>query len=109
MCGIAGYVDFGASPNRAILEAMARGLSRRGPDAQATLVDGVCGLAHTRLSIIDIAGSPQPMAIPGGDAVIAFNGEIYNYPGLRAELQAAGEVLTTQGDTEALLRLVARR
>src|SRR4051812_22241034 len=100
MCGIAGYVDFAATPNRAILEAMARRLARRGPDAQATLVDGVCGRPPARLSIIDIAGSPQPMAIAGGDAVIAYNGEIYNYPRLRAELQSAGEALTTQGDTE---------
>jgi asparagine synthase (glutamine-hydrolysing) len=108
MCGIAGYVDFSAPPDQLVLEGMTRALARRGPDAQATRIDGACGLAHTRLSIIDVAGSPQPMATPSGEVTIAFNGEIYNYERLRAELEAAGEQLATKGDTEALLRFVAR-
>jgi asparagine synthase (glutamine-hydrolysing) len=107
MCGIAGYVDFDAPPKRAILESMARVLGRRGPDAQAVRLIGACGLAHTRLSIIDVEGSPQPMATPGGDMVVAFNGEIYNYESLRNQLERAGESLCTRGDTEALLRLLA--
>lgn len=108
MCGIAGYVDFANRPDPAILSAMARALARRGPDAQNTLQDGPSGFAHTRLSIIDVDGSPQPMAVSGSDVSLVYNGELYNYPQLRDELQATGEVFATQGDTEVVLRWVAR-
>src|SRR5882724_2201677 len=109
MCGIGGYVDFGGDkPCPATLTAMTRALGRRGPDAHGTLVEGPCGLAHTRLSIIDIAGSPQPMAVPSSNISLVFNGEIYNYQKLRRELEASGETFVTNGDTEVLLRWVGR-
>jgi len=109
MCGIAGYVDFSAGgPSPAILHAMTNALARRGPDAQATLVEGPCGLAHARLSIIDIDGSPQPMAPPDSDLAMVYNGETYNYLQLRRELQGLGQSLTTNGDGEAVLRWVER-
>ncbi|HZZ43825.1 MAG TPA: asparagine synthase (glutamine-hydrolyzing) [Tepidisphaeraceae bacterium] len=111
MCGIAGYVDFASgAPDPAMLAAMAFALRRRGPDAHGTLIDGPCGLAHTRLSIIDLAGSPQPMQLNGNcsDVSGVFNGEIYNYQQLRTNLVAHGERFETSGDTEVLLRWVAR-
>jgi asparagine synthase (glutamine-hydrolysing) len=107
MCGIAGYVDFGREPSAVVLRAMATSIARRGPDEQGVLVEGPCGFAHTRLSIIDIADSHQPMAVTGRDLSLVFNGEIYNYRQLRSELEAAGEPFETAGDTEVLLRLIA--
>jgi asparagine synthase (glutamine-hydrolysing) len=109
VCGIAGYVDFTAgTPDPKVLTAMTRALGRRGPDASGVWTDGPCGLAHTRLSIIDVAGSPQPMAFPDSDVAIVYNGELYNYRELRAELEADGERFRTIGDTEVVLRAVAR-
>jgi asparagine synthase (glutamine-hydrolysing) len=87
---------------------MAASLARRGPDAQGIHVDGACGFAHARLSIIDIAGSPQPMAPPDSDLSLVFNGEVYNYKELREELRADGASFGTAGDTEVVLRLLER-
>ena len=105
MCGIAGYVDFASgAPQRRILTAMTTALARRGPDAHGVLIEGPCGLAHTRLSVIDVAGSPQPMGFSDSNLVIVYNGEMYNYQALRADLVARGETLHTMGDTEVMLR-----
>ncbi len=107
MCGIAGCVDFTfGAPLDHILTAMAKSLLRRGPDGSGTLVEGACGLAHTRLSIIDIAGSPQPMRVPGSDISLVYNGELYNYSELRETLESSGKEFVTHGDTEVLLRWV---
>jgi asparagine synthase (glutamine-hydrolysing) len=108
MCGIGGIVDFDRGVNPATLMAMTRALGRRGPDANGIHVDGPCGLAHTRLSIIDVDGSPQPMHAADTGISLAYNGEIYNYQALRAELLAAGARFDTAGDTEVLLRWLAR-
>ncbi|WP_428939614.1 asparagine synthase (glutamine-hydrolyzing) [Fontivita pretiosa] len=109
MCGIAGYVDFReGSPSRQILLKMAQVLRRRGPDAQGILVDGACGMAHARLSIIDLAGSPQPMRVGHSAISLVYNGELYNYRELRQELQTRGQRFDTEGDTEVLLRWVER-
>ena len=109
MCGIAGYVDFASrAPDRLVLNAMTAALARRGPDAHGILVDGPCGLAHTRLSIIDVEGSPQPMGFDDSRLLIVYNGETYNYQELRADLVAGGETLHTQGDTEVMLRWLGR-
>ena len=108
MCGFAGYVDLsGRAISERVLRDMAQSLRRRGPDDSGALIDGPCGLAHARLSIIDLAGSPQPMRTPDGPHAIAYNGEVYNYQRLRADLAARGERLTTEGDTEAILRWCA--
>jgi asparagine synthase (glutamine-hydrolysing) len=108
MCGIGGFVDFNAGVDPTTLRAMTAALGRRGPDAQGTAIVGACGLAHARLSIIDIAGSPQPMTAADSGYSIVYNGEIYNYLDLRRELKDLGETLETRGDTEALLRWLAR-
>lgn len=110
MCGIAGYVDFSAGrPIEAILRAMTEALSRRGPDGHGILMEGPCGLAHTRLSIIDVAGSPQPMRVSHSAISLVYNGELYNYRELRDELQAEGVNFDTAGDTEVILRWVEHR
>jgi asparagine synthase (glutamine-hydrolysing) len=85
---------------------MAKVLQRRGPDAEGVLVDGACGLAQRRLSIIDLAGSPQPMQVAGSDISLTFNGELYNYQELRRELAGRGVSFKWAGDTEAMLRWV---
>ncbi|MDP1598226.1 asparagine synthase (glutamine-hydrolyzing) [Phenylobacterium sp.] len=109
MCGIAGYIDFRtASPDQRILNAMAHSLTRRGPDEQGTLVLGPCGFAHTRLSIIDVGGSPQPMLVPDSNVALAYNGELYNYKELRRSLEQLGETFVTEGDTEVVLRSISR-
>ena len=107
MCGIAGSTEAGA----AVLEAMKGRLTHRGPDADGVWMDpdGACGFAHTRLAIIDLSpGGAQPMASPCGRYVLSYNGEIYNYRELRAELEAAGERFRSESDTEVLLALLGR-
>jgi asparagine synthase (glutamine-hydrolysing) len=81
-------------------------LAHRGPDGNGILADDVVGLAHARLSIIDLGGGHQPMTITsarGGDLAITFNGEIFNYVELRAELESLGRHCKTKSDTEVLL------
>lgn len=104
MCGIAG-VFYPATPrpvDPARVAAMTSVLAHRGPDGEGIWTAPGVGLGHRRLSIIDVAGSPQPMH--AGAHTIVFNGEIYNFAELRAELEAAGARFTTSGDTEVLLQ-----
>lgn len=105
MCGIAG-IFHAASPkpvDPARIVAMTRAQAHRGPDGSGAWTALGVGLGHRRLSIIDVAGSPQPMALPGERLVVTYNGEVYNFAELRAELIAKGAVFRTQGDTEVLL------
>jgi asparagine synthase (glutamine-hydrolysing) len=99
------FVRETASP--AVLRAMADALGRRGPDADGLATLGPCGLAHTRLSIIDVAGSPQPMGLPERGLTLVYNGETYNYRALRRDLERKGHVFRTHGDTEVVLRGLA--
>jgi len=109
MCGIGGYVDMSGRPiDPSILQEMCRTLRRRGPDAHGVWVEGSCGLAHARLSVLDVEGSPQPMERDGGAFAITYNGEVYNFQSLRDGLVARGETLRTRGDTEAILGWTAR-
>ncbi len=105
MCGIAGIFHCGTIKpvNPARVETMADALAHRGPDGAGVWTGPGVGLGHRRLSIIDVAGSPQPMHSADGRAVIVFNGEIYNYRELRRELEALGARFRTQGDTEVIL------
>ena len=105
MCGIAGLF-YPATPkpvDPARVAAMADAMAHRGPDGAGVWTAPGVGLAHRRLSIIDIAGSPQPMASADARHAIVFNGEIYNYRELRAELIERGCVFRSDGDTEVLL------
>ena len=102
MCGIAGFI----SPARADAAALAPMLARiahRGPDGQGTFVEGPAALGHCRLAIIDLQGGAQPLYSEDKNFVAVFNGEIYNYRELTAELTALGHTFTTRTDTEVLL------
>ncbi|HEX7712091.1 MAG TPA: XrtA/PEP-CTERM system amidotransferase [Sphingomonadaceae bacterium] len=105
MCGIAGIFHCSTPKpvDPARVERMADALAHRGPDGSGVWTAPGVGLGHRRLSIIDLAGSPQPMHSADGRAVIAFNGEIYNYRELRRELEQGGARFRTQGDTEVIL------
>jgi asparagine synthase (glutamine-hydrolysing) len=102
MCGITGIIG-GRADDLALLDAMARSIRHRGPDHTGTLIEPLVGLAMNRLSIIDLAGGNQPMHAHDGSASLIFNGEIYNYRALRAELASRIEFLTNS-DTEVILR-----
>ena len=102
MCGIAGFI----SPARADAAALAPMLARiahRGPNGQGTFVEGPAALGHCRLAIIDLQGGAQPLYSEDKNFVVVFNGEIYNYRELTAELTALGHTFTTRTDTEVLL------
>jgi asparagine synthase (glutamine-hydrolysing) len=108
MCGIAGILGFnGEKVPAGLLERMVGLLRHRGPDATGTyLADGDGpGLAHARLSIIDLSNGQQPMANSDGSLWITFNGEIFNYLELRDELVQAGHRFRTQSDTEVILHM----
>jgi asparagine synthase (glutamine-hydrolysing) len=100
MCGIFGLIG---APWRASVPAAVDALGRRGPDERTALDLGEAVLGHTRLAVIDVAGGHQPMRSPDGRYALVFNGEIYNYRELRAELEAAGWAFATNSDTEVLL------
>ena len=105
MCGLCGYIDARSGPAAPeVLRRMNRRIAHRGPDAEGYFEEGAAHLGHRRLSVIDIASSLQPMASADGRRVLVFNGEIYNFRELRAELEAAGRVFRTRGDTEVLLQ-----
>ena len=105
MCGIAGCI--GRNPPRTAdwLTQMQDSLRKRGPDDCGMWQSANVALVHTRLSIIDVAGSPQPMTNHDASLVVTYNGEIYNYRNLRRQLQGRGHEFRTQGDTEVLLHL----
>jgi len=105
MCGIAGifHLETAKPVDPARIERMCDAIAHRGPDGQGIWTAPGVGLGHRRLSIIDVAGSPQPMASPDGRAMMAFNGEIYNYRELRQELRAGGATFRTDGDSEVIL------
>ncbi len=108
MCGIAGFVNYEDRVSGGeILAAMVRALGRRGPDGHGAIESGPCHLAHTRLSIIDLALSSQPMRVPDLPITLVYNGELYNYLELRRTLEQRGHQFVTKGDTEVVLRMVA--
>ncbi|MEA5455383.1 asparagine synthase (glutamine-hydrolyzing) [Sinomonas sp. JGH33] len=112
MCGIAGYYGFGQ--DRALLETMNSCIQHRGPDgegyylSESTSADsnsvGSVGLAHRRLAIVDRAHGQEPMVSADGQTILIYNGEVYNYRELRAELEGLGRAFTTVSDTEVVLQ-----
>ena len=113
MCGFAGEFVWSGSgrADLSVAEAMAARLAHRGPDETDAYrsPDGRFAVGFRRLAVIDPADSHQPMASGDGSAVVAFNGEIYNFRTLREELAEAGVTLRTAGDTEVLPELYTRR
>src|ERR1043166_60265 len=107
MCGIAGKFNFtdSAPVSRELIARMNVAQHHRGPDGSGEYFDRGVGLAHTRLSIIDVGGGHQPMSNEDGTIWIVFNGEIYNFPELRDRLEAKGHKFRTHCDTEAIVHL----
>ena len=101
MCGIAGY--FFNRPEKELLLSMVSQLQHRGPDGFGYYIDNKAGLAHSRLSIIDIEGGAQPMTNEVGTIWVTFNGEIYNYRELRNILEHQGHNFKTNSDTEVIV------
>jgi asparagine synthase (glutamine-hydrolysing) len=105
MCGITGlyHLETPKPVDPARIERMCAAMAHRGPDGQGVWTAPGVGLGHLRLSIIDISGSPQPMASADGRTMLVFNGEIYNYRELREELRGSGAQFHTDGDSEVIL------
>ncbi|HWT42093.1 MAG TPA: asparagine synthase (glutamine-hydrolyzing), partial [Sphingopyxis sp.] len=105
MCGIAGiyHLETAKPVDPARLRAMLQPMQHRGPDGSGEWTAPGVGLGHLRLSIIDIEGSPQPMASDDEIVTLTYNGEIYNFRELRAELEDRGHRFRTSGDTEVII------
>jgi asparagine synthase (glutamine-hydrolysing) len=111
MCGIAGIIESDHQPvGTSELSYLAGKLTHRGPDDEGIWQKGSVGLAHRRLSIIDLSPlGKQPMISASGRFVIVFNGEIYNYKELKTELEKSGVTFRSGSDTEVLLQLFERK
>lgn len=104
MCGIAGRIDFsGGNVPQNCIQKMTDPIAHRGPDGEGQYVDGNVGLGHRRLSIIDLTEKASQPMVWGKDFVITYNGEVYNYRELRAELERMGYVFQSDSDTEVVL------
>ena len=100
MCGIAGFVG---RPSRSLLETMTTALAHRGPDAAGYFETPEVSLGVRRLKVIDLSTGDQPMSTADGRVHLVYNGEVYNFRELRAELEALGHTFHTRSDTEVVL------
>jgi asparagine synthase (glutamine-hydrolysing) len=107
MCGIAGVVKSGA--DEPLIKSMLAQMLHRGPDDEGLFIHQGAAIGMRRLSIIDVAGSQQPIFNEDRSLAIVFNGEIYNFARIRRDLLSRGHILTTQGDTEVILHLFEER
>src|SRR5579884_2822641 len=105
MCGIAGYLLRNGPAREEIVRAMCAEIRHRGPDDEGVLADSGCGIGMRRLSIIDLSTGHQPVSNEDASVWVVFNGEIYNYQELRADLIARGHRFRTNSDTETLVHL----
>lgn len=107
MCGIVGlyYLDDVQPCSEKVIKDMRDAITHRGPDDKGVYIDGSLGIAHRRLSIIDVDNGHQPLSTPDGRLQVVFNGEIYNYIELKKTLESAGHEFKTKSDTEVLLYL----
>ncbi|MGD8631882.1 MAG: asparagine synthetase B, partial [Gammaproteobacteria bacterium] len=105
MCGITGIFDTreARAVDQSVLERMNQSQVHRGPDDGGIHIEPGVGLAHRRLSIIDLSNGHQPLFNEDGSVVVVFNGEIYNFPDLTRELLAAGHQFRTHCDTEVIV------
>ena len=110
MCGICGIVtvDSGLVLERRLLERMRDSVAHRGPDGVGLYLAPGVGLGHRRLSIVDVAHGQQPMYSADRRFVITYNGEVFNHPTLKPELEATGVRYRTRSDTETVLHLYER-
>lgn len=106
MCGICGVLSLkGFVADSALVGRMTRALAHRGPDGEGQFVDGPVGLGHRRLAIVDLSpGGRQPMTTADGRFTLVYNGEIYNHPELRSELEARGRRFKSRSDSEVALQ-----
>jgi asparagine synthase (glutamine-hydrolysing) len=105
MCGICGQFNYktGETVEPERIQRMADSMSHRGPDDEGFFFSGSLGLGFRRLSIIDLSGGQQPMSDQEGSVQVVFNGEIYNFPDLKRELQGFGHIFQTNSDTEVIV------
>ena len=110
MCGIAGFTTFAAADydRQAVIRKMTAAVRHRGPDGDGYFQDPSVVLGHCRLAIIDLPGGAQPMPDRTDRYQLLYNGEVYNYLELRAELEAQGSLFKTRSDTEVVLECIAR-
>jgi len=108
MCGFAGFYGGECEDRRQVVENMGREIAHRGPDDDGIFTDETAALGFRRLSIIDLVAGVQPMHSADDRYVMVFNGEIYNYRELRAELEREGAVFATDSDTETILQTYLR-
>lgn len=107
MCGITGiyYFDHSHSVEESVLQDMRDVMTYRGPDDAGIYIDGNLGMAHRRLSIVGLSTGHQPMSNADESLWVVFNGEIYNYPELKSDLEKKGYVFRSQSDTEVIVHL----
>src|SRR6476469_6632681 len=105
MCGICGTLNFDRHEpvEPTLIRRMTDIVSHRGPDGRGEFIDGRVAFGHRRLSIIDIEGGPQPMCNEDGTVWVTFNGEIYNFGDLRADLISRGHAFKSRTDTEVIV------
>ena len=108
MCAVAGIIRYDGDVDERELREMGDRMTRRGPDESGVYMNGHVGLSHRRLSIIDIQTGQQPLSINDGRVVIVYNGEVYNFQELRAELAAEGVTFKTKCDTEVVAQAYLR-
>ncbi len=109
MCGICGFAGSKVTLTAADLARMNASIAHRGPDDHGQLTEPGVGLAARRLSILDLEGGHQPITNEDGSVAVVYNGEIYNFQVLRADLVSKGHVFRTQTDTEVLVHLYEER
>src|SRR3989442_12888588 len=111
MCGIAGYYpsDHGSPADSVVLRSMTDAIVHRGPDDEGFHVQGGVALGMRRLAIIDLETGQQPISNEDGSIWVVFNGEVYNYLELRADLISRGHRFKTRSDTEVLVHLYEER
>lgn len=108
MCGICGLIGPTGQPvPEPVLREMTSALAHRGPDGEGLFLDGPVGLGHRRLAIIDLKTGDQPLSTADGRFTLTYNGEVYNYPELRRELEGLGHEFRTSSDTEVVLEAYA--
>jgi asparagine synthase (glutamine-hydrolysing) len=105
MCGIAGYLLRHGDAREDVVRSMCGQIRHRGPDDEGVYIDDACGIGMRRLSIIDLHTGHQPVSNEDGSVWVVFNGEIYNYQELRADLMQRGHRFSTNSDTETLVHL----
>ena len=109
MCGIAGYINLKGEPASPIMvKAMTDAIAHRGPDDEGQWIEGNVGIGHRRLSILDTSpAGHQPMLSASQRYVLSYNGEIYNFKELRAELQSKGYTFVSKSDSEVVLNALS--